>query len=150
MRVELRRLPRQDLAAEERVTAGGRALDTSRECAAYVMPLGARLRMLPSVRVLRGRQGASAAPGWGFEPGTRPDHARLGAMLEALAELFAGLPDDVVAVECDAHGLAAYWLESPGAAPERVDDLAAQLESAAAALVALDTRLRADTEPGNI
>lgn len=150
MRVDLRRLPGRDVAPEERVTAGGRALDTSREHAAYVMPLERRLRMLPGWRVLRGGQGTSAVPGWTFEPGKRPDHPRLGVMLDTLTPFLAGLPDDVAAVECDAHTLSAYWLEGPGTTPDRVDDLAARLGDAAGRLVALDARLLEDAEPGTI
>jgi hypothetical protein len=132
------------------VSAGGKALDTTRESMAYVMPLGARLRMLPAWRVLRGGQGVSAAAGWAFEPGQRPDHPRLAAVMEAVAPFLAALPEDVVAVECEPLAVAAYWQEGPGSTPERVDDLAARLSAAAKALRALDERLKTDTEPRNI
>jgi hypothetical protein len=150
MRVELRRLPGRDVAPEERVTAGGRALDTSREYAAYLMPLQARLRMLPSWRLLRGAQGMSPVPGWAFEAGRRPDHPRLDVMLETLAPLLRDLPDDVAAVEVESHSVAGYWLEGPGTTTDRVDDLAARLTDAAAALKTLDERLKDDTAPGSI
>lgn len=150
MRVELKRLPGADVAPEERVTAGGRALDTTRECAAYLMPLGARLRMLPTWRVLRGGRGIEALPGWAFEPGRRPEHPRLDVMLATLTPTLQALPDDVVALECEPHSVAAYWLEGPGTTPERVDDLAVKLTAAAEALTGLDERLKADTEPRGI
>jgi hypothetical protein len=150
MRVDLRRLPGRDIAPEDRVTAGGRALDTTREYAAYVMPLEARLRMLPGWRVRRGAQGSRAAPGWAFEPGRRPEHPGLDASLEALTPFLTGLPDDVAAVELEPLSLAAYWLEAPGTTPDRVDDLASRLTAAAEVLTALDARLKADSEPGTI
>jgi hypothetical protein len=150
MRVELRRLPGHDVAAEERVTAGGRARDTTREAAVYVQPLPARLRILPPLRVLRHGDGSAAAQGWSFQAGRRPDHPRLGVMLEALVPVLESLPDDVVGFECEPQSVAAYWLEGPETTPERVDDLAARLGQAAEVLARLDAQLKADTEPGNI
>lgn len=150
MRVELRRLPRHDVAPEERVTAGGQALDISREYAAYLRPLEARLRMLPAFRVLRHGDGSRALAGWSFEAGRRPDHPRLEAALGAVGPVLEELPEDVVAFECQALTVGAYWLEGPDTTPERVDDLAVRLGRAGDALVALDVRLKADTEPGNI
>lgn len=150
LRVDLRRLPGSDVAAEDRVTAGGKTLDTSREVAAYVAPLGARLKMLPNWRLLRGEAGTRALPGWSFEAGKRPEHAELATLLETLRPLIADLPDDVVALECESHALAGYWLESPGAKPDRVTELARQLTAAGHALSELDARLLAATEPGNI
>lgn len=147
MRVELRRLPGRDVPPEERVTAGGRELDTSREYAAYSLPLGARLRLLPTWRVLRGGEGMSAVPGWAFEPGRRPEDPRLAAVLDAVAPVLVELPEDVVAVECEPHAVAAYWLEGRGADPQRVDDLAQRLGTLADALRALDQRLEAETRP---
>lgn len=150
MRVELRRLPGQDPAPEERVTAGGLPLDTSRELAAYVMPVGVRLRMLPSWRVLRDGQGMSAVPGWSFEPGKRPDHPNLDPLLGVVGSMLAGFPEDVVAVEGDPHSLAAYWLEGRHTTPEQVDDLAVRLAALARAVRELDARLDTDPLPGNI
>ena len=150
MRVELRRLPGHDLAPADRVTAGGRALETTREYAAYVMPLNGRLRVLPSWRVLRHGEGMAAVPGWWFQPGERPDHRHLDAVLESVAPVLTGLPEDVVAVEVQSHSVAAYWLEGPDTTPERVDDLAVRLGALAESLGALDARLRSDTEPRNI
>ncbi len=151
MRVELRRLPGQDLAAEERVSAGGKPRDTSQECAAYIWPLARRLRMLPGLRMLRGDAGGSAgAAGWSFEAGKRPADARLDTLLEALRPLVERLPEDVAALEIEQLTVAGYWLEGADAAPERVDDLAARLSEMADLLTGLDARLEADTEPGNI
>lgn len=150
LRVELRRLPIVDLDPEQRVNAGGRALDSTRECAAYVMPLGRRLRRLPTWRVMRGGEGMAAAKGWTFEPGKRPDHSRLALVLDAVAPALADFPADVVALECEPIGIAAYWLEGPDATPQRVDELAAQLAALAEALRALEARLDREAEPGNI
>jgi hypothetical protein len=149
MRVELRRLPKRDPDPQERVTASGRARDLSADAPAYIYPLDSRLRMLPKWRLVRGDDGMPAYPGWVFEPGRRPDHARLQLMLEVLEPVIQAMPEDVLAVECDPQNLAAYWLEGPGATPERVEDLATRLGSGARALAALDQRLRAEAEGGN-
>lgn len=150
LRVELRRLPRPDVAAEERVSAGGRERDVRAQYAAYLSPLPARLRHLPRWRLLRHGDGSTALPGWSFEPGKRPDHDRLGAALDAVRDVVAALPEDVIAVECEPLSVAAYWLEGPQTAPDRVDDLAARLVAAGQALTALDARVQRETEPGNI
>ncbi len=150
MRVELRRLPKRDLAAEERVSSGGRARDVTREYAAYLLPLAARLKLLPSWRVLRHGDGVQALPGWSFEAGRRPDDPRLADALEVVRPVLEALPDDVVAVECDRLTLAGYWLEGPETTRERVDDLAGKLSEAGQALTTLDARLREEQQPGNI
>lgn len=151
MRVEMRRMPATDVAPEDRVTAGGRPRDTSRDCAVYLHSLSRRLRVLPTGwRVLRHGDGSEALPGWCFEAGRRPDHDRLREMLAVLEDTLTGLPQDVVALECEALAVGAYWLEGPATTPERVDDLAARLGAAATGLVDLDERLQAEAEPRNI
>ncbi|HEX7036934.1 MAG TPA: hypothetical protein VF210_14250 [Pseudomonadales bacterium] len=150
MRVEMRRLPGIDVAPEDRVTAGGRPLDTSRECAAYLMPLATRLRLLPPARLLRRAEGTAAVPGWGFEPGRRPEDPRLDAMLAALTPTLEALPQDVPALEVDTHAVAGYWLEGPGTTPERVDELADRLARAAESLTDLEQRLEAESSAGGI
>ncbi|MEQ8861083.1 MAG: hypothetical protein RIC56_20740 [Pseudomonadales bacterium] len=148
LRVELRNLPRPDVAAEERVSAGGRPRDVSAEYAAYLCPLDARLRMLPSWRLLRHGDGITALPGWAFEAGRRPDHVHLDAALAAAGEVVGELPEDVIALECQSLSLGAYWLEGRETTPEQVDDLARLLRRAAAALTALDAALKAAAEAG--
>lgn len=148
LRVELRKLPRRDVAAEERVSAGGRPRDTTADYAAYISPLASRLRRLPGWRLLRHGDGMQALPGWWFEAGRRPDHDHLDASLAVLTDELTALPEDVIAVECQPLSLAGYWLEGPETSPERVDDLAARLGRAGAALTALDARLKADEDAG--
>jgi hypothetical protein len=150
MRVELRRLAPQDPAPEERVTASGRERTLTVDAPAYIYPFQTRLRMLPKWRMLRGRDGSPAYPGWVFEPGKRPDHPQLGQLLELLRPMVETLPDDVVALECDPQNLAGYWLEGPGTTPARVTDLAGRLAEGASVIVALDQRLRAEAEGRNI
>ncbi len=150
MRVELRRLPRLDAPAEERVTAGGRALDTTREHAVYLYPLATTLRMLPSWRVLRSGDGLQALEGWWFLAGEKPSNPRLEEALEAVAPVLHTLPDDVIAVECEARAVGAYFLEGRETSPSRVSDLAARLSEAARALDTLEARLKAEAEGRNI
>lgn len=150
MRVEMRRLPKQDPSAEERVSPGGRERDLTREYAAYIHPLGRRLRMLPRWRVLRGSDGLAALPGWIFAPGSKPDHPRLDAALAVVAPVLEAMPEDVLAVECESQSVAGYWTEAPGTTPDRVQDLGQRLEDAARHLNELDARLQAEADERNI
>jgi hypothetical protein len=150
MRVELGRLPNADLPAQQRVSAGGRALDTTRPCAAYLHPLPRRLRHLPPVRVVRGDHGIAARPGWSFERGGKPDHPALGRAVDALAGTLEALPDDVLALEWRRHDIGAYWLESPGATAENVQNLAGLLAAGGAALSAVDDGVDGSGDRGNI
>lgn len=150
MRVELRRLPATDVAAEDRVTAGGRVLDTSRECAAYLWPLPHRLRHVPTFRLLRGGDGTPALPGWSFEPGKRPEQSNPETVLQAIAEPLSALPEDVVALQIESLAVAGHWLEGPETTVDRVDDLARRLGAIGQALIDLDGRLEEESQPGNI
>lgn len=150
MRVELARLPRLDPTPQQRVSAGGRALDTSVPCTAYLHPLPRRLKRLPTLRLLRGEHGQPAVAGWSFERGAKPAHPSLDAALDAVQPTLASLPEDVLALEWRTHDVAAYWLEGPGTGAEDVRRLAALLAAAAAALGDLDARLDAAADRGNI
>lgn len=150
MRVEMRRLPGVEISAGARVTAGGRKLDTTRECAAYLMPLQRRLRRLPRWRLLRGDGGSRALPGWSFEVGSRPDHPDLARVLAVLEVPLAALPESVVAVQSESLEVAGYWLEGPDSTVQDVAELAAGLSDVGAALCGLEARLEAESEPGNI
>jgi hypothetical protein len=150
LRVEMGRVPRADPAPEQRVTAGGRPMDLSRETAIYLHPLARRLRVLPSARLLRGEHGLPARPGWSFEAGARPDDAHLRDVLDAVGPLLERLPADVVAVAWRPHEVAVYWLESPGSTVDSVAVLGAWLAGAATELSDLDTRLQVATPPGKI
>jgi hypothetical protein len=150
MRVELGRLPSVDPMPEQRVSAGGRALDTTRACAAYLHPLPRRLRHLPPARLLRGDHGVAARPGWSFERGGKPDHPALGRALAAVAATLDAMPEDAVALEWRRHDIGAYWLESPGATVENVQNLAGLLAAAGAALCEVDAGLDAGGDRGNI
>jgi hypothetical protein len=150
MRVELGRLPRAEPAPQQRVSAGGRPLDTTRPCAAYLHPLPHRLRHLPPARLLRGDHGIAAHPGWSFERGGKPDHPALGRAIEAVAATLDALPEDVLALEWRRHDVGVYWLESPGATAENVQKLADWLTAAGAALCGVDAGLNGGGERGNI
>jgi hypothetical protein len=141
LRVTMRQLPKLDLAPEERVTPGGRPLPATRELAVYLHPLEPKLRALPVWRILRGSDGLPAWPGWVFEAGRKPDSPWLGRLLATLAPQVAGVPADVVALECDPFTLGAYWLERPGNGPAEAAALAAWLRDAAGAIGALEAAL---------
>jgi len=145
LQVEMRRYPKVDLAPEERVTAGGKPLAPLLESAVYLKPLARKLRELPAWRVLRGTNGLPAWPGWVFEVGTKPASPHLHRVLDVLATLVERLPEDVVALECEALNFGAYWLERPGNGPAELTSLAGLLAEAAAQLAALEQEL-ADRE----
>jgi len=146
LRVQMRRYPKLDLLPEDRVTAGGKRLETLLEAAVYLKPLDPKLRILPGWRIQRGTEGLPAWPGWVFELGKRPDSALLRPMLQALEPLLARLPADVVALECEPREIGVYWLERPGNGPAEVTVLAGWLTEAAARLAALETELGAPEE----
>jgi hypothetical protein len=146
LRVEMRRYPHLDRAPEERVTAGGKPLESVRECAVYLQPLDPKLRHLPGWRILRAAEGLPAWPGWVFEIGTKPRDPQLQRMLDALALVVERLPGDVVGLECDPLNLGIYWLERPGNGPAEVTALAGWLRDAADRLVALELELALDDE----
>ena len=150
MTVEMLRLPKVDPLPEERVTAGGRVLQPVQELAVYQWPMPRRLKQLPTWRLLRQGQGIRALPGWAFEIGTKPQHPQLEASLGALGPVLAGLPEDVLALECEDRLLSAYWMESPGHGPAEVTALARLLASGSRALEDLDLDLEAKAEEGKI
>jgi hypothetical protein len=150
MVVELRRLPKPDPLPEERVTAGGRVLEPKQELAVYQWPLARRLRHLPVWRLLRKGAGIEALPGWAFEIGKKPRHGQLDAVLHTLEPMFARLPEDIMAVECEDRVLNAYWMEKPENGPAEVSALADTLASAAQSLEALEHALEAEAEEGKI
>jgi hypothetical protein len=150
MTVEMRRLPKVDPLPEERVTAGGRVLQPVEDLAVYQWPLSRRIRHLPAWRLVRHGQGIQALPDWAFEIGRKPQHPQLDASLEVLGTLLAGLPEDVLAIECEDRQLSAYWKESPGSGPAQVTEIARLLASASQALEALELKLEAEAEEGKI
>ncbi|MDH3663079.1 MAG: hypothetical protein OEU92_24160 [Alphaproteobacteria bacterium] len=146
--VELRKVPKLNPSADERVSAGGRVKEPVVDCTAYIHTLGRRLSYLPSWRLLRGQDAHNSRgedhrqprPGWAFDPEFKPDLAAgrvaFDASLAGLEHLFQGMPADVVAVELGVRSLTVYWLESRGAERATVTALS-ELMSAA------DDRLRA-------
>ncbi|MGA1371687.1 MAG: hypothetical protein ACO3Z6_08805 [Pseudomonadales bacterium] len=145
--VELVRLPRLDVAPEDRVNAGGRVLDTARELAVYRLPLPRTFEHLPSWRAFRAANGLPAWPGWVFASDARPDHPRLAAVIATLASQVGLLRTDVAAIECEPRRIGLYWLESPNATPATVTELGAWLRNAGVALLQLDAALAAPAEP---
>jgi len=148
--VEMRRLPKVDAAPEDRVTAGGRVREAVQELAVYQQPLKRRLRHLPRWRLLRSGPGIEALPGWAFEIGKKPQHPNLDAAIQALEPVFARLPADVLALECQDRTLDAYWLEKPENGPADVAVLADTLTSGGRSLEALDAALEPEEDEGKI
>jgi hypothetical protein len=140
--VELRRLPKLQPSAHERVTAGGRVKKPVQECAAYMQMLRRRLVMLPGWRVHRGTGDLEARGGWYFDFELRARGDAFDATMSALDPLFGGLPADVVAVELTDRTLLAYWLERGAATRETVSEMALQMRAAEQALLDLDARFQ--------
>lgn len=144
--VELRRLPKLQPSAQERVTAGGRVKEPVQECAAYIRTLRRKLRTLPAWRVHRGAGDLEARPGWFFDFDRRARGDAFEATMAALEPLFAELPGDVIALELTDRTLVTYWLERSSATRETVSELASALGAAEAALLDLDDRFQRAAE----
>ncbi|NIP16275.1 MAG: hypothetical protein GWM88_16660 [Pseudomonadales bacterium] len=144
--VELRRLPKLQPSARERVTAGGRVKEPLQECAAYIQTMRRRLVMLPSWRVHRGTGELPARPGWYFDFEQRARGEAVDATMAELGSLFERLPADVIALELTDRTLVAYWLERGAATRETVTDMASAMHSAEQALLDLDSRIQSLAE----
>ena len=144
--VELRRLPKLQPSAQERVSAGGRIKEPVQESAAYIRNLRRRLAALPTWRVHRGTGDLEARPGWIFDFERRARGEAFRATMSALDPLFAGLRDDVIAVELTDKTLLVYWLERGSASRETVSEMASALNAAEDALLDLDDRMQRRAE----
>lgn len=150
--VELRRLPKLNPTAEERVSAGGRVKQPVVECAAYTHGFSRRLTALRAWRVLRGDGDPQVRPGWEIDPQQQPElrsALRRGdevvrASLESLDSLFEALPGDVVGVELTPRSLSLYWLESRSAGRSSVTRLSELMAVAERQLLAVDDGFRAE------
>jgi hypothetical protein len=145
--VELRRLPKLNPTADERVTAGGRVKQPAVECTAYMKTLRRRLGILPAWRLLRGEASPQVRPGWQFDPEIKPDlrdgDEAFQAALQCLDLLFDRVPGDVIGIELTSRALILYWLERAGAERSTVTELSELLIAAQDDLLALDDRLQA-------
>lgn len=144
--VELRRLPKLQPSAHERVTAGGRVKKPVQECAAYIQTLRRRLVTLPAWRVHRGTDELAARAGWYFDFERRARGDEFDATMSALDTFFGHLPADVIAVELSDRTLLVYWLERGSASRETVSELALQMHAAEEALLELDARFQSLAE----
>ena len=145
--VEMRRIPKTDPDASDRVTAGGKVLDPVVDCASYGVTLPRRLRHLPVWRAVRDPAASDEDPfpGWAYDQRPKGDgRAHLGAMLAALGPLVAALPTDVAALEVAAGAVFAYCLERPGNSADSISELAGMLRSFEAALTALEGAIDAE------
>ena len=142
--VELRRIPKLDPTAEERVSPGGKVREPVVECASYALPLPRALKYLPAWRLVRAAADTAPDPfpRWQFDQRPKGEgRAHLEPMLAATGARLERLPEDVAALEVSPRMLLAYWLERPGSTAETVPDLAAVLRDLAEALGALDAQI---------
>jgi hypothetical protein len=142
--VDIRRLPKQDAAPEERVSAGGQVRHPVIECAAYGRLFGKKLRYLPGFRLLRGPADSAPDPFADWQYDERPQgegRVHLDAVLSRLRGTLERLPTDVIGFEIGSRGAFAYWLERPGSTVESVVGLAAVLGDLEAQLTALDAQV---------
>lgn len=142
--VDIRRLPKRDASAEERVSAGGRIREPVMECAAYGRMFSKKLRFLPGWRLLRrpAEGKPDPLPDWQYDLRPKGEgRAHLDAMLARAAGCLAHLPDDVIGLEVDARSVQAYWLEKPGSTVDTVAKLAATLGDLETDLITLDEQV---------
>lgn len=147
--VDLRKLPKRNAVAHERVSSAGQVRDPVVEVAAYAQGLARKLRNLPAWRLQRGEAEDDAEraprPGWVYlDRPTGRDH--VAAMLELADPFLSALPGDVLAVEVAPRSLLIYWLEGLGAGPAQVSEMAARLREFGARLLALDEQISARSE----
>ena len=144
--VELRRLPKINPSADERVTAGGRVKDPRVECTAYMHMLSRRLVNLPGWRLLQGESDHQVREGWALdhevEPHLKQTDDAFTASLNSLESLFEAIPGDVIGVELGARSLILYWLEGSAADRTTVTAMSAMLRAAEELLLATDDRFQ--------
>ena len=144
--VEMRRIPKPNPAAEERVSAGGKVRDPVIECASYGLPLSRGLKYLPTWRVVRkpAEEGPDPFPDWQYDQRAKGESREyLDEMLKRAEMLLRALPEDVAALEVGARMVLVYWLEKPGSTESSVPDLAAAVRSFADSLSDLDRQIEA-------
>jgi hypothetical protein len=152
--VELRRLPKLDAAAEDRVSAGGKVRDPLIECMAYSRTLPRRLRVLTGWRVLRhpAQDEFGDIPfGWVIDPTLRGVRAQAAREVEALvgwlAQWLEELPEDVIGVEMSVTAISVYWLEKAPGNEATVAQLGALLGQFEERVLALDQRKQDEVGP---
>lgn len=147
--VDLRKLPKRNAAAYERVSSAGEVRNPVVEVAAYAQGMARKLQNLPAWRLQRGEDegehGNAPREGWIYLD--RPTgQAHVAAMLELADPLLAALPADVLAVEVAPRNLLIYWREGLEAGPRQVSEMAAWLREFEARLLALDEQITARSE----
>jgi hypothetical protein len=144
--VEMRRIPKPNPAAEERVSAGGKVRDPVIECASYGLPLSRGLKYLPGWRLVRkpAEDGPDPFPDWQYDQRAKGEGREyLDEMLKRAEILLRALPEDVAALEVGARMVLVYWLEKPGSTESSVPDLAAEVRTFADSLSDLDRQIEA-------
>lgn len=144
--VEVRRIPKPNPTAEDRVSAGGKPRNPVIECASYALALPRSLKELPAWRVLRKAADGRPDPFEEWQYDQRPKgegRAHLDAMLSLARDALGALPADVAALEVSPRMVLAYWLEKPGSTADSVPQLAATLREFAAGLTDLEARIEA-------
>ncbi|MGE0623293.1 MAG: hypothetical protein AB7I04_24300 [Pseudomonadales bacterium] len=142
--VDMRRLPKRDPTAEERVSAGGTIRKPVVECAAYGRMLAKKLRYLPGFRLRREPAAGAPDPFADWQYDQRPageGRSHLPAVLSRFEAVLNRLPGDVIAVELDTRSIFLYWLETPVSTVDSVSELASLLADLEADLLALDAGL---------
>ena len=144
--VEMRRIPKPNPAAAERVSAGGRVRDPVIECASYGLPLTRSLKYLPSWRLVRkpAEKHPDPFPDWQYDLRAKGEGREfLDQVLTQVETLLCALPNDVAALEVSARMVLVYWLEKPASTESSVPDLASALRTFADSLSALDSEIEA-------
>ena len=140
--VELRRIPKVNPEAFERVSAGGRIKQPVVECAAYMLPLAQKLAHLPQWRLLRDETSESPRTGWTFDAESPSQTEYLAETLAIFDAALCKLPADVLAVEVSFRTLAFYWLEGAAYGVAQVTDFASMLRLIEATLEALEQQIQ--------
>jgi hypothetical protein len=149
--VDIRPLQRMDPTADERVSAAGRARETTRLTPRYALTLRRRPRALSSWRLLRGpatRPAIEIGSGWFYDPvlSYPPEHGWVEA-LAAVRPYLQDLPQSIRGVELEGQEMAVYWIEPVDSGPEDVSAVAEKLRQIGESLLLSDEKVRGLAEP---
>jgi hypothetical protein len=145
--VELKRIPKTNPTAEERVSAGGAVREPVRNVAAYQHMLPRKIRHLPAWRLLAS-EGAQAGTleGWVFDPAQRPEAGPFPRLLALLEPWLAALPAGVLGAEATARSVLVFWSEGASSSVEDVGKIAQALHELGQQLSAWDVEIERERQ----
>ena len=140
--VEVARIAKLDAAAEERVSAGGRARDAKVDCAAYRMPMARPLANAPRWMLLKSDRENRYVCGWSTLAPPAGLPAEQAAYWREIEAIVNALPGGCIAVEARPQAIAWYGRERLGDAA--VEAVVTDIRDGLEAIVKLHKRLEVE------